>query len=118
MTGSAEVIGHVTCVDLDAAGNLVNAYIWQFWLSETFDGFWVSPTTYRQYPMKGFRVSSKTANPRMATAAIPVTDADQLTAEKPELEARAVSPSPLSAVGLDIVMRTAEQIRQRLLAAR
>ena len=56
---SGVAAGMVICGDGDAAGNLQNVYAFHYGLDETFDGVWISPTTYDGHPMKGFRVGSK-----------------------------------------------------------
>ena len=56
---STQFVGLVVCGQTDAAGKPQNVYVFHFGLDETFDGYWQSPTTLAQYPMKGFKTKSK-----------------------------------------------------------
>ena len=51
--------GFVLCMDLDSSDNIENQYIFTYGLDETHGGVWVSPSSGRKYPTKGFRVTSK-----------------------------------------------------------
>ena len=46
-------------MDLDSSNNIENQYIFTYGLEEAYGGVWVSPSSGRKYPMKGFRVTSK-----------------------------------------------------------
>jgi hypothetical protein len=59
---SGELAGIVICGHGDTAGNLLSAYAFRFGLDQTYDGLSFSPPnpTGTLYPMKGFKVQSKT----------------------------------------------------------
>lgn len=56
---SGKYAGKLLCLELDSTGKTTNIFVWRYGLSETFDGVRVSPTTFSEYSMKGFRVKSK-----------------------------------------------------------
>jgi hypothetical protein len=78
--------GHVLCFDFDSISSTAkvqNQYLFQFGLGETFDGFWISPTTYNQYSMKGLRTESRTGVNRMAaTSTSEATYANSFSSQK------------------------------------
>lgn len=58
--------GKVYCVDFAASNDTVNnQYLFRYGVDETYDGEWISPTTLRSYPMKGFRVTDPKGNARV-----------------------------------------------------
>ena len=59
LQGAANFQGFLLCMDLDSSNNIENQYIVTYGLDETHGGVWVSPSSGRKYPTKGFRVSSK-----------------------------------------------------------
>ena len=59
LQGVANFQGFVLCMDLDSSNNIENQYIFTYGLDETYGGVWVSPSSGKKYPMKGFRVTSK-----------------------------------------------------------
>ncbi len=64
-------VGLVLCIDLDSLGNAENQYSFRLGIDETYDGVWVSPTTFNAFPMKGFRVKDPKGNARVVDAPAP-----------------------------------------------
>lgn len=61
-------VGFVLCIDLDELDQAENQYSFRLGIDETYDGLWLSPTTFNAFPMKGFRVKDARGNARVVDA--------------------------------------------------
>lgn len=88
---SGAFAGMVYCLDIDSNNVTQNQYLFRYGLDETFGGSWVAPTTFNQYPMKGFRIVSKDG---LTRASAPMPPDGRLHALKTQMvDADGVAPA-------------------------
>lgn len=86
--------GMVACFQFNSAGGIVNSYLYNYGIDETFSGQWVSISPAAAFAMKGFRIKGTSGFAKFATTApdgLP-TKALQATAT-----ASSAAPAPESA---------------------
>ena len=57
---------HVLCFHWTSSAltTIADQYVFQWGFDQTFDGLWISPTTFNQYPMNGFAWTSRSGYPK------------------------------------------------------
>jgi hypothetical protein len=83
--------GTVVCADADSTGALENGYAFVFGLDETFSGNWISPFSGNLYPMKGFKIKSKSGYTRSADSVGGARADDALASRKAQEEGDAAN---------------------------
>lgn len=109
---SGSMTGTVFCADFSSNFDTQNMYEFTYGLDETYNGYWISPWTYNEYSMKGFRIRGSNGVAKSAVIGAAMDDDPMVSTSKAAQERAVAMSAP------DATIRAAfAEIADRLRAA-